>query len=109
MQDATAPAPPGVSASLRLAEALREALIAAGYQVAPVQQRALSPLGQGNLPRVLVEMGYLTNTADLARLREPSSQAQLARALFAGLEAFLKNYQDLQEPTNEPEPPATQQ
>jgi N-acetylmuramoyl-L-alanine amidase len=98
----------GESASRHLAEALREALIAAGYQVAPIQQRALLPLGQGNLPRVLVEMGYLSNETDLARLRDPSSQTLLARALYEGLEAFLKSYQDLQESSdesNQPVPP----
>ena len=86
---------PGASASRRLAEALRTALIAAGFQVAPIQERLLLPLGQGNLPRVLVEMGYLTNQDDLTRLRDPAGQALLARALFDGLETFLSSYQDL--------------
>lgn len=104
-RDAAGPTPstgtPGVNASRRLAESLRAALVAAGLQVAPVQERALLPLGQGNLPRVLVEMGYLSNEGDLFRLRDPAWQSSLARALFDGVEAFLKNYQYLQESSRE--------
>ncbi len=96
------PAVPAVNASLRLAEALHAALRAAGYQVAPIQERALLPLGQGDLPRVMIEMGYLSNDADLARLRDPAGQQQLARVLFDGLENFLKSYQSLQEAPSEP-------
>lgn len=100
---------PAVNASRQLAEMLREALAAAGYRVAPVQERALLPLGQGNLPRVLVEMGYLTNAGDLARLRDPAQQQVLAQVLFNGLEAFQKQFQDLQESSNEPDQSAPSQ
>jgi N-acetylmuramoyl-L-alanine amidase len=100
---------PGINASLRLAEALRDAFVAAGYLVAPIQERPLLPLGQGNLPRVLIEMGFVSNDADLARLRDPAQQQTLAQVLFNGLEAFLKNYQDLQESPHESGQPATQQ
>ena len=103
------PVPPAVNASLHLAEALRSQLVGAGYRVDAVQQRALQPLGQGNLPRVLVEMGYLSNPDDLARLRDAGQQLMLAQALFNGLDAFQKNYQDLQEPAHESQPPAAQQ
>lgn len=100
---------PAVNASRQLAEMLHAAFAAAGYRVAPVQERALLPLGQGNLPRVLVEMGYLTNVGDLARLRDPAQQQVLAQVLFNGLEAFQKNFQDLQESSNEPDQPPTQE
>lgn len=100
---------PAVNASRQLAEALHGAFTAAGYRVAPVQERALLPLGHGNLPRVLIEMGYLTNAGDLARLRDLAQQQLLAQVLFNGLEAFQKNFQDLQEPSNGSESPATQQ
>jgi N-acetylmuramoyl-L-alanine amidase len=101
-QEAPPAGVPGVNASLRLAEALREAFVAGGYVVAPIQERSLLPLGQGNLPRVLVEMGFLGNDADLARLQDPVQQQLLAQVLFNGLEAFLKKYQNLQESSNEP-------
>ena len=96
---------PGSSASRQLAETLRAALVAAGFQVGQVQERGLLPLGQGNLPRVLVEMGYLSNEGELARLNDASHQQSLAQTLFDGLETFLKSYQNLQEPdygTNSP-------
>ncbi|MCM2264057.1 MAG: N-acetylmuramoyl-L-alanine amidase [Desulfuromonadales bacterium] len=108
-QESTPAVVPAVNASRQLAKALHGAFTAAGYRVAPVQERTLLPLGQGNLPRVLVEMGNLTNNGDLARLRDPAQQQLLAQVLFNGLEAFQKNFQDLQEPPNEPEQPATQQ
>lgn len=95
---------PGMNASLQLAGSLQGALVAAGFQVAPIQERRLLPLGQGNLPRVLVEMGFLSNEADLVRLHDPGRQQQLAQALFSGLESFLKKYQNLQEPPHEPAP-----
>lgn len=100
---------PAINASRQLAEMLHAALTAAGYRVAPIQERALLPLGQGNLPRVLVEMGYLTNVGDLARLRDPAQQQVLAQVLFNGLEAFQKNFQDLQESSSESSQPAPQQ
>ena len=100
---------PGINASLRLAEALRDAFAAAGYVVAPVQERPLFPLGQGNLPRVLVEMGFLSNDGDLARLKDPAQQQLLAQVLFNGLEAFLKTYQNLQESPHAPAQPPAQQ
>jgi len=100
---------PGINASMRLAEALRDAFTAAGYVVAPVQERPLFPLGQGNLPRVLVEMGFLSNDGDLARLKDPAQQQLLAQVLFNGLEAFLKTYQNLQESPYAPAQPPAQQ
>lgn len=106
--DASA-AVPAVNASRQLAEMLHEAFAAAGYRIAPVQERALLPLGQGNLPRVLVEMGYLTNVGDLARLRDPAQQQVLAQVLFNGLETFQKKFQDLQESSNESGQSAPQQ
>lgn len=102
-------AAPAINASRRLADVLYHAFVSAGYRVAPVQERALLPLGQGDLPRVLVETGYLTNADDLARLRDPAQQQKLAQVLYAGLETFQKDFQNLQESSNEPDQPATQQ
>jgi N-acetylmuramoyl-L-alanine amidase len=99
----------GESTSRHLADALREALVSAGYPVSPLQERVLLPLGQGNLPRVLIEMGYLSNDADLGRLTDPAGQALLAKALYDGLEAFLKSYQEMQESADEPSQPAAPQ
>lgn len=106
---ATGPAPvAGMNASHELAESLRSSFASAGFSVGPVGERALLPLGQGNLPRVLVEIGHLSNAAELARLNDPDHQQLLAQTLFDGLETFLKNYQNLQEPdygTSQPAAP----
>lgn len=74
--------------SLRLAEKIRAALVAAGFKVSSVVQAPLLPLGRGNLPTVLVELGYLTNTEDMDILQSSSGQDRLASALFDGLKSF---------------------
>ena len=100
---------PGSNASRQLAEALRDAFVAAGFQVAPILERPLLPLGQGNLPRVLIEMGYLSNELELGRLQDPVRQQLLAQALYTGLENFQKSYQNLQEPEDASGQPAAPQ
>lgn len=70
--------------ALRLSEALREA----GFVVAEVAQAPLLPLVRGNLPTVLIELGYLSNPQDQQLLTAADGQQRLAQALLAGLEAF---------------------
>lgn len=82
--------PRGEGGSIRLARFLAAALRNGGVEVAGIIQAPLLPLGRGDLPTVLVELGYLTNTADRELLRDPAGQERLAGALFAG----LKNYAD---------------
>jgi hypothetical protein len=53
-------------------------------------------------------MGFLIHPSDLSRLQDAAGQQKLARALFDGLEVFLKSYQDLQEAPNEPGQPPQQ-
>lgn len=99
---------PRTQASRQLAEALRQALSGAGFKVAAVAERDLLPLGQGNLPRVLIEMGYLSHPEELAALKDPAWQEKLARALFAGVESFRTTYPSLQETDDATEPPPAQ-
>lgn len=80
----------GEGGSIRLARVLAAALRSSGIEVAGILQAPLLPLGRGDLPTVLIELGYLTNTADRELLRDPAGQEKLAGALFAG----LKNYAD---------------
>ncbi|MEJ2199804.1 MAG: N-acetylmuramoyl-L-alanine amidase, partial [Desulfuromonadaceae bacterium] len=75
-------------ASMQLALQLRQALLDQGFEVKEIVAAPLLPLGRGNLPTVLVEMGYLSNVADVARLTRAESQDRLAMALFTGLKAF---------------------
>ncbi len=75
-------------ASMRLARQLKQAFQQAGLAVAEIRKIPLAPLGRGNLPTVLVELGYLTNPIDAILLHNPDGQEKLAAALFAGLKAF---------------------
>ena len=84
---------PGMdNASETLARLLRVELAAAGFAVRGIQQRPVLPLGRGDLPRVLVELGSLTNAADLSTLQDPTRQQDFARALFAGLKAYFQSH-----------------
>ena len=84
----------GVSGSRRLAEALSGSLTTAGFLVTGITEQPVLPLGRGDLPRVLVEMGSMTQSADLAMLHDPTRQQDMARALFDGLQTFFKENKD---------------
>ena len=47
-------------------------------------------LSSGSMPAVIVECGFLSNTADEALLVTPAYQARVAEAIAAGLDAFVK-------------------
>ena len=74
--------------SLRLAENLASALRDEGLTVRNVTEAPLLPLGRGDLPTVLIEMGYLSNQADRMLLTDETGQKRVARALFNGLKNF---------------------
>ncbi|HKK01846.1 MAG TPA: N-acetylmuramoyl-L-alanine amidase [Desulfuromonadales bacterium] len=82
------PAEVGGGESMRLARSLADALSAAGFTVDGTWRAPLLPLGRGDLPTVLVEMGYLTNPADQSMLSDPAGDERLAGALFNGLKSF---------------------
>lgn len=78
-------------ASMRLARQLKKSLEQAGLVVAEILKAPLAPLGRGNLPTVMIELGYLTNPIDAILLHNPDGQEKLAAALFAGLKAFAED------------------
>ncbi len=80
--------------SMRLARRLRDAFNRQGLEVAGIYQAPLLPLGRGNLPTVLVEMGYLTNPTDQALLSSPEGQERLATALFQGVKNFAEEQKE---------------
>ena len=80
------------NSSLTFAEILRQELQNKGFDVHQVKELPVYPLGRGDLPRVLVEMGSLTNGVDLATLQDPVRQQDFARALFDGLQAFFGTF-----------------
>lgn len=74
-----------------LAEEIKTSLEESGVPVVGIFSSPLVPLGQGVLPTVLLELGYLTNTEDLQRLRSSAGQQLLAKALYRGLKNFSLN------------------
>ena len=70
--------------ALQLSAALREA----GFEVIEVTQAPLVSLVRGDLPTVLIELGYLSNASDQAVLMSSQGQQRLAEALFQGLREF---------------------
>jgi len=74
--------------SLLLAEALSAALKKAGFVVQGIVAAPLLPMGQGDLPTVLVEAGFLTNPDDRPILDAVDGQQRFASALFKGLKNF---------------------
>ena len=80
------------NSSLKLAEILQQKLIESGFDVHGIKELPVYPLGRGDLPRVMVEMGSLTNTIDLTTLEDPIRQQDFARALYDGLQAFFDTF-----------------
>lgn len=78
-------------ASMRLARQLKQSLEEAGLVVAEILKAPLAPLGRGNLPTVMIELGYLTNPIDAILLHNPDGQEKLANALLTGLKAFAED------------------
>lgn len=76
--------------SLVLALSVSEALRDAGFDVVEVAPAHLVTTGKGNLPTVVIEMGYLTNSDDAAVLGSDNGQQRMANAIFSGLKAFAK-------------------
>ena len=80
------------NSSLKLAEILQQKLESSGFSVHGIKELPVYPMGRGDLPRVLVEMGSLTNQSDLDALQDPTRQQDFARALFDGLQAFFDTF-----------------
>jgi N-acetylmuramoyl-L-alanine amidase len=74
--------------SLRLANLLTDALREVGLTVHAVIEAPLLALGRGNLPTVLIEMGYLSHPEDNLLLSTEEGQLRLATGLFNGLKEF---------------------
>lgn len=77
------------NSSRKLAEALQGELTKNGFHVNGIKEVPVYPLGRGDLPRVLVEMGSLTNAIDLVTLQDPARQQDFARAVYDGLQVFF--------------------
>lgn len=78
----------GEGESIRLARHLEAAFRKNGFAVVGILRAPLPPLGRGDLPAVLVELGFLSNPEDRALLLSPEGRGRLAEALYAGLKSF---------------------
>jgi N-acetylmuramoyl-L-alanine amidase len=58
-----------------------------------VQQAGFAVLKAPDMPSILVETAFLSNPSEEKKLRSPRHQKKLARAVFNGIQAHLKNRQ----------------
>jgi N-acetylmuramoyl-L-alanine amidase len=89
-------APEMAGPSLRLAQAERNALVAAGIPPANYvgsegldERSDLAGLNLAKVPAVLVELGNMREPGDAARLEDPAYRNELADALATGIVSFL--------------------
>jgi N-acetylmuramoyl-L-alanine amidase len=71
----------------RLALALESSIKAAGVTMHPHarQKGGFAVLKSADIPSVLIELGFLSSSGDLARLRDPAWRAIMADAIRTGL------------------------
>ena len=77
----------------RLAQTLSQSLRAAGVQQHrhPIQQADFSVLKSPDIPSLLLEVGFLSSSADRARLTDATWRGQLASALRDGLLVWARD------------------
>lgn len=55
----------------------------------PQRAAAFKVLKQPDIPAVMIELGYMSNAGDLARLTRPEGQRQVATAIAAAIDTFF--------------------
>lgn len=78
----------GEGPSMDLARRLEAALREDAIPVLGIVRAPLLPLGRGNLPTVLVELGFISGEGDLVRLKQEEAQERVAQALLKGIKKF---------------------
>lgn len=76
-------------ASSELASEIVRSLRQKGFRVDPPAKAGFYVLKNPGLPSVLIELGYLSNPAEAARLADPAYQDRLADALAESLHAYF--------------------
>ena len=73
-----------------LAVALQAAILGSGLKMhkKPVQAAAFSVLKSPDIPSLLLELGFMSSTADRKRLADPVWRATMAEAISAALQAW---------------------
>lgn len=78
-------------ASERLGESITNAVSRElGSRDRGVMQANFAVLRRTNMPAVLVELGYLTNSTEALNLNSPAWQREVARAIFEGITEYLE-------------------
>ncbi len=72
------------------AGAINQALAATGCESHGIHEAAYKVLVNTSGPAVLVEVGYLSNVQDCARLRDGAYQNRLAQAIASGILSYLR-------------------
>lgn len=82
-----------VTDSMRLGTALLDALDnVTTLHYSRVEQAPFMVLKSPDIPSILVEIGFISNTAEELRLRDKSYQHKIAVALFNGIRYYQKKY-----------------
>lgn len=80
----------GAAESRRLAAALHASVLeATGANDHSIRTANFYVLRETPMPAVLLEMGYVTNAAELENLRSPDYRAALAQGVAAGIRSYL--------------------
>lgn len=85
------PAPPREQAlaSASFAGFVAKSLKEDGFRVDPPARAEYYVLKNPSIPSILIEMGYLSNEEEAARLADPAYQDKLAEALARSIEGFM--------------------
>ena len=75
--------------SADFANSIVSSLRAQGLRVDPPARAGFYVLKNPEAPSVLIELGYLSNPAEAARLNDPAYQDRLAEALAVSLESYV--------------------
>lgn len=86
--------------SARLATSVRDALVDAGLEPADyvgrdglVERDDLGTLNRAGVPAVMVEMGNMRNSSDLAQLADPARRQAIADAIARAVSTFVSDQQ----------------
>lgn len=80
--------------SALLADCLADRFKSAGFRVHPVQAVDLLPLGHGDLPTVLIEMGYLTTAGDNRNLTDLDHQKKFAAVCLEAIQDYSDTFKE---------------
>ncbi len=68
-----------------------------------IYQSGFAVLRRSEMPAVLIEVAYINNDTDRAKLKDPKFQKKVAEAIVAGLKAYVEDEKEAQVVQKEPE------